>query len=333
MDAPCGSAQSAPEAARLDRLAPFGLVLVVLFAIAILVLPGIRSGIWDPYELRSLELARRVAVGLFHADGLALEGVENALPSRGEVDRGELPFTSWRSFRVFGSTLASLLALGAWPSLAFSLLTSRSPRLVESQSRVLLCSRSRPCRSISRTPQPARYAVRMAGMAFSCSGLHARALRPRLADAASQLPAARRAWPGGWRALPRPLFGRGRARTRSRSRVVGTAPEPRGLARSLRRCARFRAPAARPHRSRRGWRVLAESAAAAGALLSMAGLRCLGFSHGAHLRRDREPARSRAISVECVLAGGLRAHAVAAMGGGCGLARAGGGLRLSAASW
>jgi hypothetical protein len=65
--------------------------------------PIFKSGIWDPFELRSLELARRIALGLYGATGLELAGVSNALPTRGEVDRGELPFTAMAlGLRLFG---------------------------------------------------------------------------------------------------------------------------------------------------------------------------------------------------------------------------------------
>jgi 4-amino-4-deoxy-L-arabinose transferase-like glycosyltransferase len=65
--------------------------------------PTLKSGIWEPFELKSIELARRIAVGLFGAKGLALAGATNALPTRGEVDRGELPFTSMAlGLRLFG---------------------------------------------------------------------------------------------------------------------------------------------------------------------------------------------------------------------------------------
>lgn len=117
MDVPLrATPQPRTEAPRLARLAPLGLALVVLFAVASLVLPGTRAGIWDPYELRSIELARRIAVGLFHADALALEGTQNALPTRGEVDRGELPFTSMAlGLKLFGlHAWAARLALGVW---------------------------------------------------------------------------------------------------------------------------------------------------------------------------------------------------------------------------
>jgi hypothetical protein len=98
-------------------LATFGLVAASIAA------PSVKSGIWDPFELKSLELARRIAIGLFHATGLELAGTNNLLPTRGEVDRGELPFTSMAlGLRCFGLhawagrlplLLAGLLGLAA----------------------------------------------------------------------------------------------------------------------------------------------------------------------------------------------------------------------------
>ncbi len=80
----------------LDGVA-FGLVLLTLFW------PIARAGIWDPFELRAIELARRIAIGLYGAGSLELEGVSNELPTQGEVDRGELPFTSMAlGLRLFG---------------------------------------------------------------------------------------------------------------------------------------------------------------------------------------------------------------------------------------
>ncbi len=64
--------------------------------------PLAKNGLWDPFELRSIELARRIAVGLFGAS-LELTGAPNSLPTRGEVDRGELPFTSMAlGLKLFG---------------------------------------------------------------------------------------------------------------------------------------------------------------------------------------------------------------------------------------
>jgi len=68
-----------------------------------LLVPIAKSGLWDPFELRSIELGRRIALGLFGASGLALPGTDDSLPTRGEVDRGELPFTSMAlGLKLFG---------------------------------------------------------------------------------------------------------------------------------------------------------------------------------------------------------------------------------------
>src|SRR5262245_15163095 len=90
-----------------DRAAPRdalkSLALACAFGALTLLAPLGRAGLWDPFELKSIELARRIALGLFGAAGLELAGAENALPTRGEVDRGELPFTSMAlGMRLFG---------------------------------------------------------------------------------------------------------------------------------------------------------------------------------------------------------------------------------------
>ncbi|HEV8551364.1 MAG TPA: glycosyltransferase family 39 protein [Polyangiaceae bacterium] len=94
----------APEPPRARaRLSGWLVGLALSFVALTLVVPMVRSGLWDPFELRSIELARRIALGLFGAHGFELPGVPNALPSRGEVDRGELPFTSMAlGLRLFG---------------------------------------------------------------------------------------------------------------------------------------------------------------------------------------------------------------------------------------
>ncbi len=93
------------------------------FAAATLAAPFAKSGIWEPFELRSLELARRIAIGLYGATGFDFTGSNNALPTRGEVARGELPFTSMAlGLRLFGLhvwagrlplVVAALAGLGA----------------------------------------------------------------------------------------------------------------------------------------------------------------------------------------------------------------------------
>ena len=88
-----------------------GLVLLLsLFA------PLSASGIWDPPEREVAELARRIALNLLGGQGLWLEGAENQVPTRSELGRGELPFTSIAvGFRVFGlHEWAGRLPLAIW---------------------------------------------------------------------------------------------------------------------------------------------------------------------------------------------------------------------------
>ena len=93
---------SEPEASR-ERSPAWMPVLGFGFIALTLLVPIAKSGLWDPFELRSIELARRIALGLFGASGLALPGTDNSLPTRGEVDRGELPFTSMAlGMKLFG---------------------------------------------------------------------------------------------------------------------------------------------------------------------------------------------------------------------------------------
>lgn len=74
------------------------------------------SGIWDPYELRVAELARRIAVAMFRAQKLAFDGDVNSIPTLGELAKGEIPFTSVAAgFKVFGlSEWAGRLPLALW---------------------------------------------------------------------------------------------------------------------------------------------------------------------------------------------------------------------------
>ena len=74
------------------------------------------SGIWEPPELRVAEFARRIAVALLGAKSLVIEGANNAVPTAGEIGRGELPFTSIAlGFRLFGlSEWAGRLPMALW---------------------------------------------------------------------------------------------------------------------------------------------------------------------------------------------------------------------------
>lgn len=106
-----GGAAGSPGTGERGLLAAAaGLSLLTLFGTLSL------SGIWDPPELKVAELARRIAYNLLGAEDLALEGVNNEVPIRSELGRGELPFTSIAlGFRVFGLyDWAGRLPLAIW---------------------------------------------------------------------------------------------------------------------------------------------------------------------------------------------------------------------------
>ena len=78
--------------------------------------PLTRSGLWDPYELNVADLSRRVALNLFHAGNLALEGTDNSLPHLNDLGRPQLPFSSIAlGFKLFGlHEWAGRLPLALW---------------------------------------------------------------------------------------------------------------------------------------------------------------------------------------------------------------------------
>ncbi len=81
-----------------------------------LFMPLSASGIWDPPEREVAEQARRIALNLLGGHGLAVDGAINEVPTRSELGRGELPFTSIAAgFRVFGlHEWAGRLPLAIW---------------------------------------------------------------------------------------------------------------------------------------------------------------------------------------------------------------------------
>jgi 4-amino-4-deoxy-L-arabinose transferase-like glycosyltransferase len=91
-----------------------GFALVV--TLASLVGPISASGIWDPFELKTAELSRRIALTLLGAKSLAIEGANNSVPTLGELGRGQLPFTSVAAgFKLFGlHEWAGRLPLALW---------------------------------------------------------------------------------------------------------------------------------------------------------------------------------------------------------------------------
>jgi 4-amino-4-deoxy-L-arabinose transferase-like glycosyltransferase len=90
--------------------------LTLLVALLSLFAPIASSGIWDPPEREVAELSRRIAFNLLGGHGLAVEGANNEVPTRTELGRGELPFTSIAAgFRAFGlHEWAGRLPLALW---------------------------------------------------------------------------------------------------------------------------------------------------------------------------------------------------------------------------
>src|SRR5687767_8473073 len=73
---------------------PWLAALAAVVTVASLLGPISASGIWDPFELRIADLARRIALNLLGAQDLLIDGATNSVPSLGELARGQLPFTS-----------------------------------------------------------------------------------------------------------------------------------------------------------------------------------------------------------------------------------------------
>jgi len=127
-----------PEKSAFRRVPWPTVVLLAVLAVT-LVLPAFRQGLWDPHELGPIELGRRIAVGLYDGEALALEGMNNDLPSRGEVGRGELPFTSiGLGLKVFGlHAWAARAALLFWALLGLGATYLLVRRLVDKSAALL----------------------------------------------------------------------------------------------------------------------------------------------------------------------------------------------------
>jgi 4-amino-4-deoxy-L-arabinose transferase-like glycosyltransferase len=82
---------------------PLALAIAIPLAFFFFLPPLTKSGLWDPYELNVADLARRIALNLFHASDLALTGTDNSMPHLNDLGRPELPLTSIAyGFKLFG---------------------------------------------------------------------------------------------------------------------------------------------------------------------------------------------------------------------------------------
>jgi hypothetical protein len=115
-----------------SRLLALGAAVLVLF-------PALAwSGIWDPYELDAADLARRIAVRLFGAQGLTMPGALNSLPTLTDLRMGELPFTSMAlGFKLFGlHDWTGRLPLAFWSLVGAAVLFEFLARLVDRRAGV-----------------------------------------------------------------------------------------------------------------------------------------------------------------------------------------------------
>jgi 4-amino-4-deoxy-L-arabinose transferase-like glycosyltransferase len=123
-----------------------GLAVVVVLGILFFCTPIGKSGIWDPFELTVADLSRRIAINVFGAHGLSLEGAENSMPRLGDLGRGELPFDSIAiGFRVFGlHEWSGRLPLALWGIVGIVCLYWLLARLVDRRTGVygalILCT-------------------------------------------------------------------------------------------------------------------------------------------------------------------------------------------------
>ncbi|MET0793309.1 MAG: glycosyltransferase family 39 protein, partial [Polyangiaceae bacterium] len=119
---PENTRQSPAQAAQGRRVYSFLAWFAVCVAAFSLFFPLAASGIWDPPERDVAELSRRIALNLLGAHDLAIDGAVNEVPTRSELGRGELPFTSIAlGFRTFGlHEWAGRLPLAIWGGLGLA---------------------------------------------------------------------------------------------------------------------------------------------------------------------------------------------------------------------
>ena len=74
------------------------------------------SGIWDPHELNTADMARRIAIHVWGAKSLELASADSSMPTLEMLGKGELPFTSIAlGFASFGlHEWAGRLPLALW---------------------------------------------------------------------------------------------------------------------------------------------------------------------------------------------------------------------------
>ncbi len=114
---PTETPSETPAAAHpASRWLPLAVAAIVPGLLFFVLPPLTRSGLWDPYELNVADLSRRVALNLYHAGNLSLDGADNTLPHLNDLGRPQLPFSSIAlGFKLFGlHEWAGRLPLAIW---------------------------------------------------------------------------------------------------------------------------------------------------------------------------------------------------------------------------
>ncbi len=100
---PMADPSEKPASFTWPRWAPFAAAVGVPTLLFLALPPLTKSGLWDPYELNVAELARRIAINLYGAGGLVLEGADNRMPHLNDLGRPEAPFDAIAiGFKLFG---------------------------------------------------------------------------------------------------------------------------------------------------------------------------------------------------------------------------------------
>ncbi len=115
-----------PSSGVASRVLAYAIAAIMLFPFLA------KSGIWDPYELDTADLARRIAVRVFHGASLEIPGTVSVLPTLSDLKMGELPFTSMAlGFRAFGlHDWTGRLPLAIWGFLGVVALHELLARLI-----------------------------------------------------------------------------------------------------------------------------------------------------------------------------------------------------------